>query len=139
MAADLPENYDRFMDAFQFIKDVAIDWDESIYLEAEPRDYITIARKEKGSDNWFLGNVNGEKTRTSKINFDFLDSGKTYIATIYSDAKDAHFKTNPQAYEIRKVRVTNKSKLSQMSAPGGGYAISILEADKSETRGLKKL
>ena len=83
--------------------------------------------------------MNGETPRTSKISFDFLDKDKTYIATIYSDAKDAHYKDNPQAYNIRKVVVNNKSSLSQRSAPGGGYAISIMEADKSETRGLKKL
>lgn len=139
MAADLPENYEPFMDAFQFIKDVALDWDESKYLEAEPGEYLTIARKEKDSSNWFVGNVNGEKIRTSRINFDFLDPGKTYIATIYSDAKDAHYRNNPQAYEIRKVRVDSKSQLAQQSAPGGGYAISITEADRSETKGLKKL
>lgn len=139
MAADLIENYERFPDAFEFIKDVAIDWDKSIYLEAEPGDYITVARKEKGSDNWFLGNVNGKTPRTSKIKFDFLDKGQKYIATIYSDAQDAHYKTNPQAYEIRKVVVTNKSNLSQRSAPGGGYAISIIPAEKGETKGLKKL
>ncbi|NJY62267.1 glycoside hydrolase family 97 protein [Salinimicrobium sp. CDJ15-81-2] len=139
MAADFPENYERFMDAFQFIKDVGMDWEKSVYLEAEPGDYITIARKEKGTNDWFVGNVNGETPRTSKISFDFLDGDKTYIATIYSDAKDAHYKNNPQAYNIRKVVVNNKSTLSQRSAPGGGYAISIMEADKSETRGLKKL
>lgn len=139
MAADLPENYNRFPDAFQFIKDVAVDWDDSKYLEAEPGHFITVARKAKGTNNWFLGNVNGETPRTSNILFDFLDNGKTYIATIYADAKDAHFKTNPQAYTIRKVIVTNKSKLSQLSAAGGGYAISIIEADKSKTKGLKKL
>ncbi|MCX2839637.1 glycoside hydrolase family 97 protein [Salinimicrobium sp. MT39] len=139
MAADFPENYERFMDAFQFIKDVGMDWEESVYLEAEPGDYITIARKEKGTNDWFVGNVNGEQPRTSKIKFDFLDGYKTYIATIYSDAKDAHYKDNPQAYEIRKVVVNNKSKLSQRSAAGGGYAISIMEADKSETRGLRRL
>lgn len=139
MAADLPENYMKFMDAFQFIKDVALDWDESHYLEAEPGDYITVARKEKGSNNWFVGNVNGNEARTSKIKFDFLDKDREYIATVYSDAKDAHYKDNPQAYEIKKYRVSSKSKLSQKSAPGGGYAISIMEADKSETKGLKKL
>jgi hypothetical protein len=139
MAADLPENYDRFPDAFQFIKDVALDWDESRYLEAEPGYYLTIARKEKGASNWYVGNVNGTSERVSNINFDFLDAGKTYIATIYSDAKDAHFRNNPQAYNIRKVVVTSKSKLSQMSAPGGGYAISIKEASKEEIKGLKKL
>ncbi|SDR88143.1 glycoside hydrolase family 97 protein [Christiangramia echinicola] len=139
MAADLPENYNRFPDAFQFIKDVALDWDESIYLEAEPGDYITVARKEKGSGNWFVGNVNGNEVRTSKIEFDFLEKGKDYIATVYSDAADAHYKTNPQAYEIKKYRVNSKSELSQKSAPGGGYAISIMEANKSEIKDLKKL
>lgn len=139
MAADLPENYERFMDAFQFIKDVAIDWDESRYLEAEPGYFITVARKEKGSNNWFVGNVNGVPVRTSTILFDFLDADKTYIATIYADAKDAHYRNNPQAYTIRKVVVTNKSKLSQQSASGGGYAISIMEATKEQAKGLKKL
>ncbi len=139
MAADLPENYDRFPDAFQFIKDVAVDWDDSKYLEAEPGDYITVARKAKGTNNWFVGNVCGEKGFNSNISFDFLDAGKTYIATVYSDKKDAHYKTNPQSYEIRKFVVTNKSKLKQQSAPGGGYAISIIEASKAETKGLKKL
>lgn len=139
MAADFPENYSRFMDAFQFIKDVALDWDDSQYLEAEPGQYITVARKAKGKSTWFVGNVNGETPRTSSITFNFLDADKTYIATIYSDAKDAHYKTNPQAYTIRKVVVTSKSKLAQWSAPGGGYAISIAEADKSQTKGLKKL
>lgn len=139
MAADLPENYSRFMDAFQFIKDVAVDWDDSKYLEAEPGQYITVARKAKGKGNWFLGSVNGETPRTSSVKFDFLEPGKTYVATIYADAKDAHFKSNPQAYTIRKVMVTSKSKLAQWSAPGGGYAISIVEADKTQTKGLKSL
>lgn len=139
MAADLPENYMKFPDAFQFIKDVALDWDDSKYIEAEPGQYITAARKAKGTNNWFVGSVGGEQPRTSTIKFDFLDKGKTYVATIYADAKDAHFKTNPQAYEIKRVVVTNKSKLSQFVAAGGGYAISIKEAGKSETKGLKKL
>ncbi|MFD1163847.1 glycoside hydrolase family 97 protein [Hwangdonia seohaensis] len=125
MAADLPEHYEQFMDAFQFIKDVAIDWDESIYLEAEPGHYITVARKEKGSDHWFVGNVNGNHQRTSNIKLDFLEKGKKYTATIYADAKDAHYKTNPQAYTITTKKVTNKSKLSLTSVPAGGYAISI--------------
>ncbi len=140
MAADLPETYEKFMDAFQFIKEVAIDWDDSKYLEAEPGEYITVARKAKGSSSWFVGNVCGENGFTSNIAFDFLDPSKTYIATIYSDAKGAHYKTNPQAYNIRKVVVTSKSKLTQLSAPGGGYAISIVEAtDKAAVKGLKKL
>ena len=127
MAADLPEHYQQFMDAFQFIKDVAIDWDESIYIEAEPGDYLTVARKEKGSNNWFVGNVNGNNPRESTIKLDFLDKDKTYTATIYADAKDAHYKTNPQAYKISTKKVTSKSKISQLSVPGGGYAISIIE------------
>lgn len=139
MAADLPETYDKHLDAFQFIKDVAIDWDESKYLEAEPGEYITVARKAKGANDWFVGNVAGENGYTSNITFDFLDPNKTYVATIYADAKDAHYKTNPKAYTIRKVVVTNKSKLVQKSAPGGGYAISIIESDKAAAKGLKKL
>lgn len=129
MAADLPEHYEQFMDAFQFIKDVAIDWDESLYLEAEPGHYITVARKEKASNNWFIGNVNGNNSRTSNIKLNFLEKGKTYMATIYADAKDAHYKTNPQAYTIKIKKVTSKSKLSQLSVPGGGYVISIKEVN----------
>jgi hypothetical protein len=127
MAADLIEHYNQFPDAFQFIKDVALDWSDSKYVEAEPGQYITVARKAKGTNNWFVGNVNGETARTSAINFDFLDKGKKYTATIYADAKNAHYKTNPQAYNIKKMVVTNKTKLNQLSAPGGGYAISIME------------
>jgi len=127
MAADLPENYNRFLDAFQFIKDVAIDWDDSKYLEAEPGQFITVVRKAKGSSSWFLGNVNGETPRVSHLNLDFLEAKKTYEATIYADDKAAHYKTNPQAYTIRKIRVTNKSKLIQWSASGGGFAISFVE------------
>lgn len=125
MAADLPENYNRFPDAFQFIKDVALDWSDSKYLEAEPGDYITVARKAKGTDNWFIGNVNGNNPRHSTIQLDFLDKNVNYEATIYEDAKDAHYKTNPQAYVIRKVKVNYKTSLNLFSAPGGGYAISI--------------
>ncbi|WP_396211398.1 glycoside hydrolase family 97 protein [Flavobacterium sp.] len=139
MAADLPEHYNQFLDAFQFIKDVAVDWDDSKYLEAEPGKYITVARKAKGKSDWFVGSVGGNDTRTSAIKFDFLDSGKLYIATIYADANNAHYKTNPQAYTIKKVLVTNKSKLSQFVAVGGGYAISIVEAGKTDVKGLKKL
>lgn len=125
MAADLPENYERFADAFQFIKDVAIDWDETRVLEAEPGQYITYARKAKGENKWFVGNTNGYDARTSNIVFDFLPKNTTYEATIYSDAKDANYKTNPQAYQIKKMKVSSKSKLSLYCAPGGGYAISI--------------
>ena len=139
MAADLPEHYNKFMDAFQFIKDVAVDWDDSKYLEAEPGSYITVARKAKGTNNWFIGNTSSEEGHTSAFTFDFLDPGKEYVATIYADAKDANYKTNTQAYTIRKVVVTNKSKLTQVAAPGGGFAISVIEADKAATKGLKKL
>lgn len=130
MAADLPENYERFADAFQFIKDVALDWDRSEYLEAEPGDYITIARKAKGTDNWFIGNTTDENGHESNISLDFLDKDKKYIATIYSDAKDAHYEHNPQAYTIKKQTVTNKSRLKLKAAPGGGYAISIVPVSK---------
>jgi glucan 1,4-alpha-glucosidase len=128
MAADLPENYNRFLDAFQFIKDVPVAWTESKYLEAEPGYYLTIARKDKNSNNWFVGNNNGLNPRTSTISLDFLEKGKKYEATIYADAKDADYKTNPQAYKITKQKVTNKSKLTMTSAAGGGYAISIVES-----------
>ncbi|TXD82666.1 glycoside hydrolase family 97 protein [Subsaximicrobium wynnwilliamsii] len=127
MAADLPENYNRFLDAFQFIKDVGLDWEKSVYLEAEPGSYITIARKEKGTNDWFIGNVNGKKDRVSEISLDFLDKGKKYLATIYSDGEDANYRTNPQSYTIKKMNVTSKSKLSLKSVEGGGYAISIIE------------
>ena len=127
MAADLPENYNRFLDAFQFIKDVPVEWSTSKYVEAEPGYYITTARKDKNSNNWFVGNVNGLKARTSTISLDFLEKGKKYEATIYADAADAHYKTNPQAYKITKQKVTYKSKLQLTTAPGGGYGISIVE------------
>ena len=125
MAADIPENYERFMDAFQFIKDVALDWDESKYLEAEPGEYITIARRAKGTDDWFVGCTAGYNGHESKLPLDFLTPGKKYEATIYADAKDAHWETNPQAYTITKKKVTSKSKLNLKAAVGGGYAISI--------------
>jgi len=127
MAADLPENYNRFLDAFQFIKDVPVEWATSKYVEAEPGYYITTARKDKNSNNWFVGNVNGLNARTSTISLDFLEKGKKYEATIYADANNAHYKTNPQAYKITKQIVTHKSKLKMTTAPGGGYGISIVE------------
>ena len=139
MAADLPEVYERFMDAFQFIKDVAIDWDESRYLEAEPGQYVTIARKAKGTNNWFVGCTSGENGHASKLALDFLEPGKQYVATVYADAPNAHYRTNPQAYTIRKGLVDAKTILRLKAAPGGGYAISIMEVSKAETKGLKKL
>ena len=139
MAADLPEVYERFMDAFQFIKDVAIDWDESRYLEAEPGQYVTIARKAKGTNNWFVGCTSGENGHASKLALDFLEPGKQYVATVYADAPNAHYRTNPQAYTIRKGLVDAKTILQLKAAPGGGFAISIIEVSKAETKGLKKL
>ena len=137
MAADFPENYEKHLDAFQFIKDVALDWDKSIYLEAEPMEYITAARKAKGSSSWFVGSVTGLKPHNSTLRLDFLDKGKTYVATVYADAPDADYKTNPQAYTITKGVVTAKSVLKLHSVAGGGYAISIVEA--KDTKGLKPL
>ena len=125
MAADMPEHYEQFMDAFQFIKDVAIDWDKSVYLEAEPGDYITIARKAKGSEDWFVGNTSDENGHQSVLKLDFLTPGKKYTATIYADAKNADYQNNPQAYTIKKQAVTSKSVLKLKAARGGGYAISI--------------
>ena len=140
MAADMIENYEPFMDAFQFIKDVAVDWDDSRYLEAEPGDYITVARKAKGTNNWFVGCTADENGHVSNLDFSYLDPDKKYIATVYADAKDAHYEHNPQAYTIRKGVVTNRSKLTLKAAPGGGYAISIMEVtDPQELKGLKKL
>ena len=127
MAADLPENYERFMDAFQFIKDVAIDWDESKYLEAEPGDYVTIARRAKGTNDWYVGCTADENGHETKLALDFLEPGKKYEATIYADAKDASWDKNPQAYTISKKKVTNKTKLNLKAASGGGFAISIKE------------
>lgn len=137
MAADFPENYEKHLDVFQFIKDVALDWDKSIYLEAEPMEYITAARKAKGSSSWFVGSVTGLKPHNSTLRLDFLDKGKTYVATVYADAPDADYKTNPQAYTITKGLVTAKSVLKLHSVAGGGYAISIVEA--KDTKGLKPL
>ena len=137
MAADFPVNYEKHLDAFQFIKDVALDWDKSIYLEAEPMEYITAARKAKGSSSWFVGSVTGLKPHNSTLRLDFLDKGKTYVATVYADAPDADYKTNPQAYTITKGLVTAKSVLKLHSVAGGGYAISIVEA--KDTKGLKPL
>ncbi len=125
MAADLPENYSKFMDAFQFIKDVAVDWDKSLYLEAEPARYITAARKAKGKDEWFVGNTTGIAPHDSEIKLDFLDPGVKYEAVIYADAKEADYKTNPQAYTITRKKVDSKSRLKIHTVPGGGFAISL--------------
>jgi hypothetical protein len=125
MAADLPETYDKFADAFQFIKDVAVDWDDSYIIEAEPGDYLTIARKAKGKNEWYVGSITDENARTATVKFDYLPKGKTYEAIIYADGKDASFDKNPQSYVIRKMKVNSKTVLKQQVAPGGGFAISI--------------
>ncbi len=125
MAADLPEIYEKKMDAFQFIKDVAVDWDDSKYLEAEPGDYITVARKAKGKGNWFIGSITDEHARTTTVDLGFLDAGKKYNATIYADADDASYDKNPAAYIITKQVVDNKTILNLKLAPGGGCAVSL--------------
>lgn len=138
MAADLPESYERHMDAFQFIKDVAVDWDDSKYIEAEPGEYITVARKAKGTDNWFVGGITGENSRTSTFILDFLDPGKQYVATLYADGKDADYEKNPTSYEIKKGIVTNKTKISTKLARSGGFALSLIEATPADRKELKK-
>ena len=138
MAADTPENYERFMDAFQFIKDVAVDWSDSRYIEAEVGEYVTVARKAKDTGEWFLGSVAGYNARTSTVALDFLEPDQVYVAKIYADAADAHYKTNPQAYTIREVRCTSKSTLKQAVAAGGGYAVSFRKATSADKK-LKML
>ncbi len=125
MAADYPENYEAHMDAFQFIKDVPVDWDDTKIIEAEPGDYITIARKEKNSPNWFIGSITDENKRTVNLSLGFLDKGEKYIAVVYSDAKDADWKNNPEAYTVKQFNVDSNSKLLIELAAGGGAAISI--------------
>lgn len=139
MAADLPENYKRFPDAFQFIKDVAVDWDDTYILEAEPGDYVTIARKAKGKNEWFVGGVTDENARTATINFSYLPKGKSYVATIYADGKDASYNKNPQSYSIEKRIITSASVLKQPLGAGGGVAVSIKESSKGDAKRLKKL
>ena len=126
MAADLPETYERFRDAFQFIVDVPVEWDEPYYLEAEPYEYVTIARKQKDVDAWFVGSTNGYDPRTSVLDLSFLPAGQKFTATVYADAKDAHYRTNPQAYTITTKTVTSKTKLKLFEAAGGGYAVKIV-------------
>ncbi|WP_158826652.1 glycoside hydrolase family 97 protein [Mucilaginibacter lacusdianchii] len=125
MVADLPENYQAYPDAFQFIKDVAVDWDNSYVLEAEPGDYLTIARKAKDKNEWYVGSITDEMARTAVVKFDYLPKGKTFEATIYADGEDASYDKNPQSYAIRKIKVTSKTVLKQQVASGGGFAISV--------------
>lgn len=137
MAADLPENYERFPDAFQFIKDVAVDWDETRVLEAEPGDFITIARKAKGKNEWFVGGITDENPRIADLSFAFLPEG-SYVATVYSDGNGASYDKDPQNYEVKKFLVTRKSKLKQRMASSGGVAISIRPAEKEEITKFKQ-
>jgi len=130
MVADLPENYERFPDAFQFIKDVAVDWDETRYLEAEPGDYVTIARKAKGKNAWFLGSITDENPRVAKVLLDFLEPGQSYTARVYGDAAGAHWEWNPMAYEIRTLPVNSTTTLTLRLAAGGGAAVSIIPTAK---------
>lgn len=138
MAADLPEHYEAHLDAFRFIEDVAVDWDESAYVEAEPGDYLTIARKAKGTDNWFIGSITDENKRMSIVPLTFLDVGKTYLATIYRDAPTAHYDKNPMEYVIEKFAVTSKSILRTPVVEGGGYAVSLVPAAGDALKGIKK-
>jgi hypothetical protein len=138
MAADLPENYEANLPAFQFIKDVAADWEETRILDAEPGDYIITARKARGKDSWFIGAITDESARQFTTSLHFLDAGKTYIATIYRDADNADWKSNPEAYVVEKFVVTAKTALKLKLAPGGGTAISLLPATAAETKGIKK-
>lgn len=137
MAADVPENYMRYADAFRFIKDVAVDWDESRYLAAEPGEYIIAARREKGGQRWFVGGVTNEDARTMTVDFSFLTKGQKYMATIYADAKDADYETNPEKYVISRRVVTAKDKEKIFMARGGGFAISLMPVD-DHTQKLKK-
>lgn len=137
MAADVPENYMRYADAFRFIKDVAVDWDESRYLAAEPGEYIIAARREKGGQRWFVGGVTNEDARTMTVDFSFLTKGQKYMATIYADAKDADYETNPEKYVITRRVVTTKDKEKIFMARGGGFAISLMPVD-DHTQKLKK-
>ena len=139
MAADFPENYEKHMDAFQFIKDVACDWEKSVYLEAEPMQFITAARKAKTSGEWFVGSVAGAKAHDSVLKMDFLEKGKKYVATVYADAPDADYKTNPQAYTINTGLVDARTVLHLHSVAGGGYAISIKEATAVDMKQHKRL
>ena len=138
MAADLVDNYEKHMDAFQFIKDVAVDWDESKYIEAEPGDYITIARKAKNGSNWFVGGITDENARMAEFKLDFLDADKKYVATLYADGKDADYKDNPTSYQIKKGIVTSKTKISVKEARSGGFALSLMEATGDDLKSVKK-
>jgi glucan 1,4-alpha-glucosidase len=138
MAADLIENYEQHLDAFQFIEDVAVDWDDTKILEAEPGDYITEARKAKGKDEWYLGAITDENTRTAVAPLNFLEAGKNYVATLYLDGDKAHWNDNPMEYQIQKFIVNSKSILKLKLAAGGGAAVSLKLASDNDAKKLKK-
>jgi len=137
MAADLPENYERFMDAFQFIKDVPVDWDDTRILEAEPGDYLTVARKAKGRDEWYVGAITDERARTANIPLNHLTPKRRYVATLYTDAADAHWETNPMKYEVRSFLVNDQTTLALNLASGGGAAVSLKPASADDVKRLK--
>jgi glucan 1,4-alpha-glucosidase len=138
MVADLPENYDAHKDAFQFIRDVTTDWDDTKVLGAEPGDFIYIARKEKGSANWFVGAITDENKRTAELKLSFLDKGRKYLATIYRDGPGADWKDNPEAYTIERFIVDENSRLRIALAKGGGAAVSIFPASETDIKKIKK-
>jgi glucan 1,4-alpha-glucosidase len=137
MAADLPENYERFMDAFQFIKDVAVDWDDTRVVEAEPGDFVTIARKAKGRDEWYVGAITDESARTSEISLGFLPAKRQYVATVYADAPDSHWQSNPMKYQISSSLVGDETRLKLSLAPGGGAAVSLKPASPDDLKRLR--
>lgn len=126
MACDLPENYENHLDAFRFIEEVPVDWSDSRYLEAEPGDFITVARKDKNSDDWFVGGITDENPRTAMVDFSFLPDGKKYTATLYGDAPNADYRTNPKAYQIKQIEVSSRTRLKQQLAAGGGFAMHLI-------------
>jgi hypothetical protein len=138
MAADLPENYLRYPDAFQFIKDVAVDWEDSRIINAEPGDFLTVARKRKGGQDWFVGAITDEMGRNSVVPLSFLPKGEKYLVTIYRDAADAHWQQNPQAYVIEKFIADNSTKLTLRLAPGGGAAVSLVPASSEDVKKFKR-
>ena len=137
MAADLPENYERFMDAFQFIKDVAVDWDDTRIIEAEPGDYLTIARKAKNRDEWYIGAITDEQARTSKIPLNYITPKRVYVATLYADAAGAHWETNPMVYQIQNFLVNDQTVLEINLASGGGAAVSLKPASAEDMKKWK--
>jgi hypothetical protein len=138
MAADLPENYEQHLDAFQFIKDVAVDWDDTRVIEAEPGDYLTIARKAKGKDEWYVGAITDESARTSEVSLSFLAPKRQYVATVYADASDANWQSNPMKYQISSSLVNEQTRLNLALAPGGGAAVSLKPASADDLKRLKQ-